>query len=88
VGRLYTREKYLEIKGDAHELPYNTLTLLSREPKSAGLRKEKNRGEGEFRAFDKITPLAVVITSLSISKSSLTAVLSVNISSIFNSRMF
>jgi hypothetical protein len=55
VGRLCTRGKYLGIKRDAHELPYGILTFLLEESKSAGLIKEENRGEGEFRASDKIT---------------------------------
>jgi hypothetical protein len=88
VRKLYTRGKYLRIKEDAHELPYNILTLLLKKFRSAGLRKKKNRGEEEFKAPDKIIPLITVIISSSISKSFITPVLSVNISSIFNSRIF
>jgi len=55
MGGLYTRRKYLKIKGDAYELFYNILTFLLKESKNAGLIKEKNRGEKEFRVFDKIT---------------------------------
>jgi hypothetical protein len=88
VGRLCTRGKYLGTKGDTHELSYGILTLLSGESRSAGLRKEEDRGEGEFRASDEITSLVIVATSLFISKPFTIAALSVNILSIFNSRMF
>jgi hypothetical protein len=64
VGRLCTRGKYLRIKKDAHELPYNTSTLLpgkSKNPKkglvnpssSTGIVKEADRGEKEFKAPDE-----------------------------------
>jgi hypothetical protein len=68
VGRLYTRGKYLEIKGNAHELPCDILTLLLKEFRSAGLKKEENRDEGELKAFNKITPLVISAANLSISK--------------------
>jgi hypothetical protein len=55
VRGLCIREKYLEIKKNAHELLYNILTFLSGESKSAGLKKEEDRGEGKFRISDKIT---------------------------------
>jgi hypothetical protein len=55
MGRLCIREKYLKIEKDTHELPYGILTLLSEEPRSAELIKEKNRDEGEFKVFNKIT---------------------------------
>jgi hypothetical protein len=54
VGRICIRGKYLRIKGDAHELLCNILTLLLGEFRSAGLKKEENRGEEKFRAFNKI----------------------------------
>jgi hypothetical protein len=54
VKRLCTREKYLKIKKDIHELPYNTLTFLPEKPKNAGLIKKGDRDEKEFRAFNKI----------------------------------
>jgi hypothetical protein len=68
VGRLYTRGKYLGIKGNAHELPCDILTLLLREFRSAGLKKEEDRGERELKAFDEITPLVISAANLSISK--------------------
>jgi hypothetical protein len=55
VGRLYTRGKYLGIKKDAYELPCNISTFLPEELRNAELIKEKDRGEREFRAFNKIT---------------------------------
>ena len=76
MGRLRTREKYLRIKEDAHELLYDILTLLLEKFKSAGLMKEKDRGEKEFKAFDKITLSYNISGKLLI------------ISSIFRSRMF
>jgi hypothetical protein len=88
VGRLCTREKYLRIKGNAHELPCDISALLLGEFKSVGLRKEEDRGEGEFRAPDKITSLIIVAISLSISKFFIIAALSINILFIFNSRIF
>jgi hypothetical protein len=88
VRRLYTRGKYLGIKGDAHELFYGILTFLSEESKNVRLRKKEDRDEREFRAFNKIILLIVMVISLSISKSFTTAVLSVNILSISNSRIF
>jgi hypothetical protein len=88
MGRLCTREKYLKTKEDAHELLYNTLTFLSREPRNAGLKKEENRGEGEFKAPNKIIPLITMVTNSSISKPFTTAALSVNILSTSNSRIF
>jgi hypothetical protein len=54
VRELYTREKYLRIKRNAHELFYDILTFLLGKPRSAGLKKKENRGEGEFRAPNKI----------------------------------
>jgi hypothetical protein len=57
MGSLCTREKYLKIKRNAHELSYNTLTFLLRKPRNAGLIKKKDRGEEEFRAPNKITSL-------------------------------
>jgi hypothetical protein len=62
MGRLYIREKYLGIKRNAHELPWDILAFLSKKFKSlrkglvnpssiTGTVKEKDRGEGEFRTF-------------------------------------
>jgi hypothetical protein len=67
----------LGIKEDAHELFCDTLTFLLGEFKSAGLKKEKNRGEKELRAPDK------AILSYNILGKSL-----IITSSILNSRMF
>jgi hypothetical protein len=69
MGRLCTREKYLKIKGNAHELPCDILTLLPEESKNAGLKKEKDRDERELRALNKITLSAISAANLSISKS-------------------
>jgi hypothetical protein len=69
MRRLCTREKYLKTEENAHELPYNILTFLLKEPRSAGLKKEENRDEEEFRALNKITLSVVIIISLSISNS-------------------
>jgi hypothetical protein len=70
MGRLRTREKYLKIKENAHELFYGTSTLLPEKSKSAGLIKKKNRGEKEFKAFNKILILlAISAANLSISRS-------------------
>jgi hypothetical protein len=44
------------MKKNTYKLPYDTLTLLSGKPKSAGLKKKENRGEKELRAPEKITP--------------------------------
>jgi hypothetical protein len=85
---LCTRGKYLEIKEDAYELSYDILTFLPGEFRSAELKKEKNRGEKEFRASDKIIPSVTIITNLSISKPFIIIILSINISSISNSRIF
>jgi hypothetical protein len=88
MEKLCTRGKYLKIKKNTYELLYNTLTLLLKEPRNAGLRKEENRDEGEFRAFNKITFLIIAIANSSISKFSTIIIPSVNISSISNSRIF
>jgi hypothetical protein len=57
----------LRIKEDAHELLYNTLTLLLEKPRNAGLIKKKNRGEEKFKASNKIlTFLTVSAASSSI----------------------
>jgi hypothetical protein len=88
MGRLCTREKSLKIKEDIHELPCNILTFLLKKTKSAELKKKENRGERKFRASDKIIPLIIMVINSSISKPSTIAVLSVNILSISNSRIF
>jgi hypothetical protein len=54
MGRLCTRRKYLKIKRDAHELPCGILTLLLGKFRNAESIKKENRGEGEFKAFNKI----------------------------------
>jgi hypothetical protein len=76
MGRLRTREKYLKIKKDAHELPCNILTLLLKEPKSAGLMKEKDRDKEEFKTPNEIIPFYNILGK------------SLIILSIFRSRMF
>jgi hypothetical protein len=64
VGKLCARGKYLKIKGNAHELPYSTLTLLSGKSKNpkkgtvnpfflTGIIKEADRDEREFKTPDK-----------------------------------
>jgi hypothetical protein len=64
VRRLRAREKYLGIKENAHELPYNTSALLpgkSKNPKKGLVNlspltraiKEADRGEKEFKILDK-----------------------------------
>jgi hypothetical protein len=68
VGRLCTRGKYLEIKENAHELPYSISTFLLGKSKSAGLKKEEDRGEGELRVLNKIISSAASAVNLSISK--------------------
>jgi hypothetical protein len=75
VGRLCTRGKYLEIKGDAHELFWGISAFLPEEFKSlkkksvdlfliVKLVKEEDRGEKEFRAFNKIISFTASITIL------------------------
>jgi hypothetical protein len=89
MGRLCTREEYLRIKKNAHELPWGTLAFLLGEFKSLrkGLInpsllvraiKEKDRGERKFKAFR-------IKNCLSLSK---IFTLSVIISSISNFKIF
>jgi hypothetical protein len=51
MGRVRRRKEYLRIKKNTHELPCDILTLLLKESKSAGLKKEKDRGEEKLRIF-------------------------------------
>jgi hypothetical protein len=76
VGRLCTRKKYLGIEKNAHELFWGILIFLLGESKSlrkglidsffiVGSIKKEDRGEGEFRVFNKITLLIAATTNLS-----------------------